>query len=102
MNRGDYCVAKAGLAMMTKLYAARLAPENIGVFEIQPGVIETDMTGGVKEKYGALFAAGLTPINRWGQPGDIGKAVAAVAAGMFPYSTGQVFNVDGGFHLRTL
>lgn len=101
-NRGDYCVAKAGLAMMTKLYAARLAPEDISVFEIQPGVIATDMTGGVKEKYDKLFAEGLTPINRWGQPGDIGRAVAAVARGAFPYSTGQVFNVDGGFHLRTL
>lgn len=101
-NRGDYCITKAGLAMMTKLYAVRLAEFGIGVFEIQPGVIETDMTGPVKEKYDALFASGLTPINRWGQPSDIGRAVAAVAHGYFPYSTGQVFNVDGGFHLRTL
>lgn len=102
VNRGDYCVAKAGLAMMTKLYAARLAEHGIGVFEIQPGVIETDMTGAVKEKYDALFADGLAPINRWGQPSDIGKSVVAIAAGLFPYSTGQVFNVDGGFHLRRL
>lgn len=101
-NRGDYCVAKAGLAMMTKLYAVRLASEGINVFEIQPGVIETDMTGGVKEKYDKLFAEGLAPINRWGQPGDIAKAVVAVATGLFPYSTGQVFNVDGGFHLHTI
>lgn len=101
-NRGDYCIAKAGLAMMTKLYAVRLAEHGIGVFEIQPGVIETDMTGPVKEKYDKLFAQGLTPINRWGQPSDIGKSVVAVAAGLFPYSTGQVFNVDGGFHLRTI
>ncbi|MHA3771674.1 3-ketoacyl-ACP reductase [Verrucomicrobiota bacterium sgz303538] len=101
-NRGDYCVAKAGLAMMTKLYAARLAEFGIGVFEIQPGVIETDMTGPVKAKYDALFAQGLTPINRWGQPSDIGKTVVAVALGLLPYSTGQVLNVDGGFHLRTL
>lgn len=101
-NRGDYCVAKAGLAMMTKLYAARLAPHGIGVFEIQPGVIETDMTGPVKEKYDALFAEGLTPINRWGQPADVGKAVAAIALGAFPWSTGQVLLVDGGFHVRTL
>jgi NAD(P)-dependent dehydrogenase (short-subunit alcohol dehydrogenase family) len=102
VNRGDYCIAKAGLAMMTKLYAVRLAEHGIGVFEIQPGVIETDMTGAVKEKYDKLFAEGLAPINRWGQPSDIGKCVVAVATGLFPYSTGQVFNVDGGFHLRTL
>ncbi|MEA3189067.1 MAG: 3-oxoacyl-[acyl-carrier protein] reductase, partial [Chthoniobacter sp.] len=101
-NRGDYCVAKAGLAMMTKLYAVRLAEHGINVFEIQPGVIETDMTGPVKEKYDKMFAEGLTPINRWGQPADIGKAVVAVAHGHFPYSTGQVFNVDGGFHLQTI
>jgi len=94
VNRGDYCIAKAGLSMMTKLYA--------GVFEIQPGVIETDMTGPVKAKYDALFAAGLAPLNRWGTPDDIGRCVAAVAMGHFPYSTGQIFNVDGGFHLRTL
>ena len=102
INRGDYCVAKAGLAMMTKLYAARLAGEGIGVFEIQPGVIATDMTGGVKEKYDRLFAGGLAPINRWGQPADVGRAVAAIARGSFPYSTGQVIQVDGGFHLQTL
>jgi 3-oxoacyl-[acyl-carrier protein] reductase len=102
VNRGDYCIAKAGLAMMTKLYAARLASEGIGVFEIQPGVIETDMTGPVKEKYDKMFAEGLTPINRWGQPSDIGKAVVAVMQGLLPYSTGQVIHVDGGFHLRRL
>ena len=101
-NRGDYCIAKAGLAMMTQLYAIRLAEFGIGVFEIQPGVIETDMTGPVKEKYDAMFAEGLAPINRWGQPEDVGKAVVAVALGHFPYSTGQVFQVDGGFHLRTV
>jgi NAD(P)-dependent dehydrogenase (short-subunit alcohol dehydrogenase family) len=101
-NRGDYCVAKAGLAMMTKLYAVRLAEYGIGVFEIQPGVIATDMTGAVKEKYDKLFAEGLAPINRWGEPSDIGKAVVAVAQGLFPYSTGQVFNVDGGFHIQRI
>ena len=101
-NRGDYCIAKAGLAMMTQLYAVRLAEFGIGVFEIQPGVIATEMTGPVQAKYDALFAQGLAPINRWGQPDDVGKAVAAVALGHFPYSTGQVFQVDGGFHLRTL
>ncbi len=102
VNRGDYCLAKAGLAMMTKLYAVRLAEYGIGVFEIQPGVIATDMTGPVKEKYDALFAAGLAPQNRWGTPDDIGRCVTAIALGHFPYSTGQVFHVDGGFHLRTL
>ncbi len=101
-NRGDYCVAKAGLAMMTKLFAVRLAEYGIGVFEIQPGVIATDMTAGVKEKYDRLFAAGLAPINRWGEPSDVGKAVVAVAQGLFPYSTGQVFNVDGGFHIHRI
>ena len=102
VNRGDYCVAKAGLAMMTKLFAARLASEGINVYEIQPGVIATDMTGAVREKYDKLFAGGLTPINRWGQPSDVGRAVAAIAMGHFPYSTGQVFEVDGGFHLHRL
>ena len=102
VNRGDYCVAKAGLAMMTKLFAARLAEYRIGVFEVRPGVIETDMTGPVKEKYDKLFAEGLAPINRWGRPDDIGRAVTAVASGAFPYSTGEVINVDGGYHLRVL
>jgi NAD(P)-dependent dehydrogenase (short-subunit alcohol dehydrogenase family) len=101
-NRGDYCVAKAGLAMMTKLYAVRLAEFGIGVFEIRPGVIATDMTGPVKDKYDRMFADGLAPISRWGQPSDIGNAVVAVAVGLFPYSTGQVFNVDGGFHIHTI
>ena len=102
INRGDYCVAKAGLAMMTKLFAARLAELNIGVFEIRPGIIATDMTSGVKEKYDTLIADGLTPIRRWGTPEDVAKAVLAVADGLLPFSTGQVIDVDGGFHLRTL
>ena len=102
INRGDYCVAKAGLAMMTKLFAARLAELNIGVFEIRPGIIATDMTSGVKEKYDTLIANGLTPIRRWGTPEDVAKAVLAVADGLLPFSTGQVIDVDGGFHLRTL
>lgn len=101
-NRGDYCVAKAGLAMMTKLFAARLAPHGIGVYEVRPGVIATDMTGGVKEKYDALIEAGAWPIKRWGTPEDVGRAVAAIARGDFPFSTGETINVDGGFHLRTL
>lgn len=101
-NRGDYCVAKAGLAMMTKLFAARLAEFGINVYEIQPGVIATDMTGGVKEKYDKLIAEGAWPIRRWGFPEDVGRAVAAIAGGDLPYSTGEVIRVDGGFHLRTL
>ena len=102
VNRGDYCISKAGIAMITKLWAVRLAEFGIGVFEIQPGIIATDMTGPVQAKYDALFAQGLAPINRWGQPVDVGQCVVAIANGHFPYSTGQVFHVDGGFHLRTL
>ncbi|MCM3905101.1 MAG: 3-ketoacyl-ACP reductase [Pyrinomonadaceae bacterium] len=101
-ERGDYCVSKAGLSMMTKLYAARLAKEGINVYEIRPGVISTDMTAGVKAKYDRLIEGDLTPIKRWGTPEDVGRAVAAVATGMFAFSTGEVINVDGGFHLRRL
>lgn len=101
-ERGEYCVTKAGMAMMTKLFAVRLAGEGINVYEIRPGVIETDMTAGVKEKYDKLIADGLTPIQRWGTPEDVGRAVAAIANGSFPFSTGEVINVDGGFHLRRL
>ncbi|MEI7727966.1 MAG: 3-ketoacyl-ACP reductase [Verrucomicrobiota bacterium] len=102
INRGDYCMAKAALAMLTPLYAARLAEFGINVYEIRPGIIATDMTGPVKEKYDKLIGEGLTPIQRWGQPDDIGKAVVAIATGMLPFSTGEVLNVDGGFHLRRL
>jgi NAD(P)-dependent dehydrogenase (short-subunit alcohol dehydrogenase family) len=102
VNRGDYCISKAGLSMHTQLWAARLAEHGIGVFELQPGVIETDMTSVVRERYDKLFAEGLTPFPRWGTPGDVGKAVAAIAAGSFPYSTGMVIDVDGGFRLRRL
>jgi 3-oxoacyl-[acyl-carrier protein] reductase len=102
VNRGDYCLAKAGLAMLTKLYAARLAEHGIGVYEIRPGIIATDMTGPVKEKYDRLIADGLTPIRRWGRPEDVARAVVAVATDLLPFSTGQVIDVDGGFHLHTL
>lgn len=102
VNRGDYCISKAGLGMLTKLYAARLAEYGIRVYELRPGVIATDMTGAVKEKYDRLIAEGMTPIKRWGEPVDIGRAVAAIARGDFPFSTGEVINVDGGFHLHTL
>lgn len=101
-NRGDYCLAKAALGMMTKLYATRLADHGIAVFEVRPGVIESDMTAPVRDKYSKLFDEGLTPIRRWGSPDDVGKAVAAIAADFFPYSTGEVINVDGGFHIRRL
>jgi NAD(P)-dependent dehydrogenase (short-subunit alcohol dehydrogenase family) len=102
VNRGEYCIAKAGLAMMTALYAARLAESGIRVYEIRPGIIETDMTAGVRERYDRLIGEGLTPIRRWGRPEDVGRAVAALAAGALPFSTGEVINVDGGFHLRVL
>lgn len=103
VNRGDYCVSKAGLAMTAQLYAARLAEHGINVYEIRPGIIETDMTGGVKARYDDLiFNQGLTPIRRWGQPDDVGRAVVAVATDLLPFSTGQIIDVDGGFHLRTL
>ena len=101
-ERGDYCISKAGLSMMTKLFAARLANDGIRVYEIRPGVISTDMTAGVKDKYDRLIDADLTPIKRWGTPEDVGRAVAAVATDMLPFSTGEVINVDGGFHLRRL
>jgi NAD(P)-dependent dehydrogenase (short-subunit alcohol dehydrogenase family) len=105
INRGDYCVVKAGLAMMTKVFADRLAHDGINVYEIRPGVIATDMTGGVKEKYDKLILQderGITPIRRWGKPEDIGRAVRAIAEDRFPFSTGAVFDVDGGFHLHRL
>jgi NAD(P)-dependent dehydrogenase (short-subunit alcohol dehydrogenase family) len=101
-NRGDYCMAKAALSMLTPLFASRLAAHGINVYEIRPGIIATDMTGPVKEKYDKLIADGLTPIARWGVPADIGKAVVAIAQGLLPFSTGEVLNVDGGFHLRRL
>lgn len=101
-NRGDYCVSKAALSMLTPLFATRLAEHGINVYEIRPGVIATDMTGPVKEKYDRLIADGMTPIQRWGAPEDIGRAVAAIASDAFPFSTGEVINVDGGFHLRRL
>ncbi len=101
-NRGEYCISKAGMGMMTALFADRLANEGINVYEIRPGIIETDMTGGVKEKYDHLIADGLTPIQRWGQPDDIARAVVALAEGSFPFSTGEIINVDGGFHMRRL
>jgi 3-oxoacyl-[acyl-carrier protein] reductase len=101
-NRGDYCMSKAALSMLTPLFAARLAANGIKVYEIRPGVIATDMTAAVKGKYDKLIADGLIPIQRWGTPEDIGRAVVAIASNAFPFSTGEVINVDGGFHLRRL
>ncbi len=102
VNRGDYCLAKAGLGMMTKLFALRLAEYGIHVFELRPGIISTDMTSAVKEVYDRRISEGLTPIRRWGTPEDVARAVAAIAEDRFPFSTGEVINVDGGFHLDRL
>ncbi len=102
VNRGEYCVAKSGLTMGTKLFATYLAAYGINVYEIRPGIIATDMTAAVKEKYDRLIADGLTPIRRWGQPEDVAGAVVAITRGLFPFSTGGVIDVDGGFHLRIL
>ncbi|HEU5080681.1 MAG TPA: 3-ketoacyl-ACP reductase [Opitutaceae bacterium] len=100
--RGEYCVSKAGLSMATQLWATRLAAENIQVLEVRPGIMATDMTAGVKEKYDALIAQGLVPQTRWGTGEDVGRAVRSIMKGDFPYSTGAVIPVDGGFHLRRL
>lgn len=102
VNRPEYCVAKAGLSMVAQLFAVRLAGQGIRVYEIRPGVIETDMTLPVHDAYSERIAAGLSPIRRWGTPDDVGRAVAAIASGAFPFSTGEVFHVDGGLNLRTL
>ncbi len=102
VNRGEYCISKAALAMASQLWAARLAAEGIQVMELRPGIMATDMTAGVKEKYDALLAGGLVPQMRWGNPADVGLAVRAVLSGHFPFSTGDVINIDGGFHLRRL
>ena len=103
INRGEYCMAKAGMAMMTQLFAARLADDGINVYEVRPGIIQTDMTSKVKDKYDKkIIDEGLTPIRRWGQPDDIAQAVLAIAERRFPFSTGEVINVDGGFHMHRL
>jgi NAD(P)-dependent dehydrogenase (short-subunit alcohol dehydrogenase family) len=102
VNRGDYCMSKAALSMMTQLFAARLAEYGINVYEIRPGIVLTDMTGPVKEKYDRMISDGLTPLARWGTPEEVGRAVAAIAEDRFPFSTGEIINVDGGFHIRRL
>ena len=102
INRGEYCISKAGLGMATQLWAVRLADAGVQVLEIRPGIMATDMTSGVKEKYDKLIAEGLVPQKRWGSPQDVGLAVKAILSGGFPFSTGDVINIDGGFHLRRL
>lgn len=102
LNRGDYCISKAGVSMASQLWAVRLAAEGIQVVELRPGIMATDMTAGVKEKYDRLIAEGLVPQRRWGTPEDVGRAVRAILAGAFPYTTGDVIHLDGGFHLRSL
>ena len=101
-NRADYCIAKAGMQMMTWLYASRLAEQKILVYEVCPGVIASDMTAPVEDKYDRLIADGLSPIRRWGQPEDVAAAVSTISSGVFGFSTGDRINVDGGFHIRRL
>lgn len=101
-NRGDYCVSKAGLAMAARLFAVRLAGAGIPVYEVRPGIIRSDMTAGVAEKYDQLIAQGLVPQGRWGEPADVGKVVAALARGDAAYSTGAMIMVDGGFSIPRL
>ena len=101
--RAEYCISKAGVGMMTLLFADRLAEYGINVYELRPGIIETDLTSVVKDKYDRLILEeGITPIRRWGQPEDIGNAVIAIAEGLLPFSTGEIINVDGGFHISRL
>ena len=101
-NRAEYCISKAGLSMSVALYAQRLAPQNVQVFEIRPGIIRTDMIAAVEKAYEERIAAGLLPQRRMGEPQDVARAVRAIADGLLDYSTGQVIEVDGGFHLRGL
>jgi NAD(P)-dependent dehydrogenase (short-subunit alcohol dehydrogenase family) len=102
LNRGEYCVSKAGLAMASQLWALRLAPHGVPVYEVRPGIVRTDMTAGVTAKYDALIADGLVPQQRWGEPEDVGCVVAALARGDAPYSTGAVIVVDGGLTIPRL
>jgi len=101
-NRSEYCISKAGLAMVSQLWATRLAAEGIKVYELRPGIIATDMTAGVREKYENLIADGLVPQRRWGEPGDVSSVIHALLEGAFTFSTGQIFYVDGGLHMKGL
>jgi 3-oxoacyl-[acyl-carrier protein] reductase len=102
VNRGDYCISKAGLAMASKLWAARLAGEGVQVYEVRPGIMATDMTAAVKEKYDRMIAEGLIPQERWGTAEDVGLAASMLLKGQLPFSTGEILNVDGGLHLERL
>ena len=102
VNRGDYCISKAGLSMSSKLWATRLAGEGIQVIELRPGIMLTDMTSGVKEKYDSLIEDGLVPQKRWGTAKDLGVAVSSILNGNFPYSSGAIIDIDGGFNLQRL
>jgi len=102
LNRGEYCMSKAGLSMGAQLWALRLAGDGIQVFELRPGIMATDMTAGVKQKYDAMIAGGAVPMGRWGTPEDVGLAVGSILAGEFPYSTGEIIYLDGGLHLPRL
>ena len=101
-NRGEYCISKAALSMVRALFADRLAQDGIYVYEVRPGVIQTDMTAGVQEKYNKLIAEGLSPIKRWGKPEDVAGVVKLLCGEEFSFSTGEIINVDGGFHIRRL
>jgi NAD(P)-dependent dehydrogenase (short-subunit alcohol dehydrogenase family) len=101
-ERAEYCLSKTGVSMMTKLYALRLAESGIGVFEIRPGIIRTDMTAVVKDRYDKLIGEGLSPIRRWGEPRDIARVAVQLAGGDFHFSTGDAFHVDGGLHIHRL
>ncbi len=101
-ERAEYCLSKTGVSMMTKLYALRLADSGIGVFEIRPGIIRTDMTAVVKDRYDKLIGEGLSPIRRWGEPRDIARVAVQLAGGDFHFSTGDAFHVDGGLHIHRL
>lgn len=102
VNRGEYCVSKAGLSMAARLFAVRLAEHGIAVYEVRPGIVDTDMTAGVRDAYDRRIADGLVPARRWGRPEDVGRAVAALARGDFPYATGTVVHLDGGLSLPRL
>ena len=102
INRGEYCVSKAGLSMAARLFAVRLAPQGIPVYEVRPGIIDTDMTAGVKAAYDQRIADGLVPERRWGTPDDVGRIVAALLRGDAPYATGSIINVDGGLAVPRL
>ncbi|MEO0913075.1 MAG: 3-ketoacyl-ACP reductase [Pseudomonadota bacterium] len=101
-ERAEYCLSKAGAAMMAKLFAARLAADGIGVFELRPGIISTDMTAGVHARYDGAIKGGLVPAKRWGEPDDIGQVVVPLATGQMAFSTGAIIPVDGGLHIHRL